>query len=132
MTNDKSVSLRVSQQLIDRVDALRNLLAKDPEVTVYGEPTRASLLRLAILRGLDVLEQTHAPGWDLVSDEYPVADVLDAVATDPAEDPVLVEAFGSRLAAAVEMPLFDAMDVPAAEPDPATGPPADDKGEPGA
>ncbi|MGE0433662.1 MAG: hypothetical protein AB7S36_15505 [Planctomycetota bacterium] len=105
MRNDRSVTLRVSRELLARTDALRKLLERDPEVAgVYGPPSRATLLRLAILRGLEQLERRYAPGWEI--DEVSASSdnlhlpadgeaVPEAVPEDPSASKLaLDEAFG--------------------------------------
>ena len=118
MRNDQSVTLRVSRELLARTDALRKLLDRDPEVAgVYGSPSRATLLRLAILRGLEVLERKYAPGWELDetsvaagdADGGAVADALPAEpGTDAAERAAMDQAFGVTIDPAAEFPtMFD-------------------------
>ena len=56
--------LRLTQDLLERADALIAVMAADPEVRALGMPTRTAVLRLAIARGLRDLErqyQTPAP-----------------------------------------------------------------------
>jgi hypothetical protein len=60
--------LRLTQDLLERADALIEVMAADPEVRALGMPTRTAVLRLAIARGLRDLERqyqrptpTHAP-----------------------------------------------------------------------
>ena len=61
--------LRLTQDLLERADALIEVMAADPEVRAIGMPTRTAVLRLAIARGLRDLERqyqrptpTYAPG----------------------------------------------------------------------
>ena len=44
--------LRLTQDLLERADALITIMAADPEVRALGMPTRTAVLRLAIARGL--------------------------------------------------------------------------------
>ena len=48
--------LRLTQDLLERADALIEVMAADPEVRALGMPTRTAVLRLAIARGLRDLE----------------------------------------------------------------------------
>jgi hypothetical protein len=48
--------LRLTQDLLERADALIGVMAADPEVRALGMPTRTAVLRLAIARGLRDLE----------------------------------------------------------------------------
>jgi hypothetical protein len=48
--------LRLTQDLLERADALIEVMAADPEVRALGMPTRTAVLRLAIARGLQNLE----------------------------------------------------------------------------
>ena len=51
-------SLRLPRSLLDRADALIALLKKRPEFAVQ-RITRSTVLRLALMRGLDALEADH-------------------------------------------------------------------------
>ena len=53
--------LRLTQDLLERADALIEVMAADPEVRALGMPTRTALLRLAIARGLRDLERQYQP-----------------------------------------------------------------------
>jgi hypothetical protein len=58
--------LRLTQDLLERADALIEVMAADPEVRALGMPTRTAVLRLAIARGLRDLEcqyQTPSPAY---------------------------------------------------------------------
>jgi hypothetical protein len=48
--------LRLTQDLLERADAMIAVMAADPEVRALGMPTRTAVLRLAIARGLRDLE----------------------------------------------------------------------------
>jgi hypothetical protein len=48
--------LRLTQDLLERADAMIEVMAADPEVRALGMPTRTAVLRLAIARGLRDLE----------------------------------------------------------------------------
>ncbi len=52
------IALRVSADIVDRADALVARIGKNPKMAV-GRVTRTSVLKLAIARGLDVLEREH-------------------------------------------------------------------------
>jgi hypothetical protein len=51
--------LRLTQDLLERADALITIMAADPEVRALGMPTRTAVLRLAIARGLRDLERQY-------------------------------------------------------------------------
>jgi hypothetical protein len=51
--------LRLTQDLLERADALIAVMAADPEVRALGMPTRTAVLRLAIARGLRDLERQY-------------------------------------------------------------------------
>jgi hypothetical protein len=51
--------LRLTQDLLERADALIEVMAADPEVRALGMPTRTAVLRLAIARGLRDLERQY-------------------------------------------------------------------------
>ena len=53
--------LRLTQDLLERADALITVMAADPEVRALGMPTRTAVLRLAIARGLRDLERQYQP-----------------------------------------------------------------------
>lgn len=56
---DVHLSTRVAASVIDRLDAVEVLLAKDPEFTAMGRLGRSAVVRLALLRGLEVLEAKY-------------------------------------------------------------------------
>ena len=53
--------LRLTQDLLDRADALIAVMAAAPEVRALGMPTRTAVLRLAIGRSLRDLERQYQP-----------------------------------------------------------------------
>ena len=53
--------LRLTQDLLERADALIAVMAADPEVRALGMPTRTAVLRLAIARSLRDLERQYQP-----------------------------------------------------------------------
>ena len=53
--------LRLTHDLLERADALIEIMAADPEVRALGMPTRTAVLRLAIARGLRNLEGQYQP-----------------------------------------------------------------------
>lgn len=62
-TNDAATQLRVPADVLDRADALIEPLARDPMLRAAGRGvSRAMVLRLAVLRGLDALEAEHGGG----------------------------------------------------------------------
>ncbi len=58
-TADVRLSLRVPRDLGRRVEALRPRIAKDRSVATLGKVTQSTVLKLALLRGLDALEQEY-------------------------------------------------------------------------
>ena len=50
------IALRVTSDIVDRADALVATALKNPKLAV-GRVTRSSLLKLALVRGLEVLEE---------------------------------------------------------------------------
>ena len=57
MSDNLITTLRLPQSLIDRADALIDRLAEDEEALLLGRVSRSIVLRLAVLRGLEHLEQ---------------------------------------------------------------------------
>jgi hypothetical protein len=53
------MQLRLTHDLLERADALIEVMAADPEVRALGMPTRTAVLRLAIARGLLDLERQY-------------------------------------------------------------------------
>jgi hypothetical protein len=53
------VSVRVPPELARRMDRLIPKIAKDPAVATLGIVTRSTLVKLAILKGVEVLEQEY-------------------------------------------------------------------------
>lgn len=56
--------LRLTHDLLERADALIEVMAADPEVRALGMPTRTAVLRLAIARGLRNLEVQYQPSTE--------------------------------------------------------------------
>lgn len=54
--NMQTLGIRIDQATIERADALQGFVASKPELRAMGRVSRASILRLAMLRGLEVLE----------------------------------------------------------------------------
>jgi hypothetical protein len=59
--------LRLTQDLLERADALIAVMAADPEVRALGMPTRTAVLRLAIARGLQDLERQYRAPADVAA-----------------------------------------------------------------
>lgn len=59
MPHEVQVSVRLPQELIDRAEALTKRLRQNPDNALMGL-TRATVLRLAIAKGIDVLEAQAA------------------------------------------------------------------------
>ena len=58
-TADVRLSLRVPRDLAKRVDSLQPKIAKDRAVATLGKLTSSTVLKLALLRGLDALEAEY-------------------------------------------------------------------------
>jgi hypothetical protein len=54
--NDAKITLRLPNDLVDRLDALVPLVAAHPRWRAFGRVTRSTVLRLAVDRGLGPLE----------------------------------------------------------------------------
>lgn len=61
-TMDQPISMRLPTEVLERLDALLQYAEKDPEITIFQKPTRSSMLRLAVLRGVEVLEKQYSKG----------------------------------------------------------------------
>ena len=59
MSNEKQVSLRLPVDVLDRAEGLVDRLASLPAFRAF-RVERATVLRLAVLRGLDELERENA------------------------------------------------------------------------
>lgn len=57
----RPLQLRLPEDILKRLDALTALLQKDPNFRAMGTVTRSTALRLALIRGLEVLEQERGP-----------------------------------------------------------------------
>jgi hypothetical protein len=53
--------IRLPPELVEWADRLVPLVAKDPKVTTLGRVSRSSVLRMALLAGLEALEMQYAP-----------------------------------------------------------------------
>ena len=58
-TASGKLSLRLTPDLIQRIDKLRPKIAKDPAVAGLTRVTRSVVVRRALLRGVEVLEQEY-------------------------------------------------------------------------
>lgn len=58
-TADVRLSLRVPRDLVRRVEGLRPKIAKNRAVATLGKVTQSTVLKLALLRGLDALEAEY-------------------------------------------------------------------------
>lgn len=56
------IALRLAPDLIERADRLIETIGKDPTLSTVGEITRSTVLKLAIMEGLAVLEQRYEQG----------------------------------------------------------------------
>lgn len=52
-------TIPVTDQQLDRAEALIPALSKDPAITIYGIPKKTTVLRLAVNLGLQALEAQH-------------------------------------------------------------------------
>jgi hypothetical protein len=53
--------LRLPPDLVEWADRLVPLVANDPKVAAIGRVTRSSVIRMALVRGLETLESQYAP-----------------------------------------------------------------------
>jgi hypothetical protein len=58
---EKPTQLRLPRDGLERAEALVPLLAQHPEFRALGRLSKATVLRLAVLHGLEVLEQRVQP-----------------------------------------------------------------------
>jgi hypothetical protein len=87
--------LRLTQDLLERADALIAVMAADPEVRALGMPTRTAVLRLAIARGLRDLERQYHPTSSAdASASRPTTTPHDA--TPPAREGTLSHMYAGR------------------------------------
>ncbi len=56
---EKPTQLRLSRDVHARAEAIVQMLAEDPEVRALGRMSKTAVLRLAVLHGLEVLEQRY-------------------------------------------------------------------------
>jgi len=63
--------LPLTQDLLERVDALIAVMAVDPEVRTLGRPTRTTVLRVALACGLRDLERQYQPPASAHASELP-------------------------------------------------------------
>jgi hypothetical protein len=87
--------LRLTQDLLERADALIEVMAADPEVRALGMPTRTAVLRLAIARGLRDLEgQYQRPTPTEAS--APPPPIMPHDTTPPSHDGTPAHAYAGR------------------------------------
>ena len=55
----KALNLKVDKEIIERAEALIPRLKADPELSALGRISVSSIIRLAILRGIEVLEKQY-------------------------------------------------------------------------
>jgi hypothetical protein len=60
MSNEEPVSIRLPTALLDRAERLAKKLAADPTHSSVFRVTRAAALRMALLRGVEALEEDLA------------------------------------------------------------------------
>jgi hypothetical protein len=56
-----TVQLRLPQSFIDQADTLIEVLSRDRDLSAAGRITRATVLRLAVARGLEDLAREYGP-----------------------------------------------------------------------
>ncbi len=59
---DAHTTLRLSEKLLARADALVPILSDVPEIEAMGQVSRSAVLRLALAKGIAQLEEEHPPG----------------------------------------------------------------------
>jgi hypothetical protein len=87
--------LRLTQDLLERADALIAVMAADPEVRALGMPTRTAVLRLAIARGLRDLECQYHPTAPADA-SAPRPPTMPHDATPPTREGTLSHAYAGR------------------------------------
>jgi hypothetical protein len=53
------ISIRVPSDALKRADSLRSKVGKDKNVAALGKVTRSTVLKLAMIRGLEQLEREY-------------------------------------------------------------------------
>lgn len=61
MTEQQLISLRVPENLVERADRLIEPLGSDPNLPLMGAVNRSGVLRLALLYGIQALEEKYRP-----------------------------------------------------------------------
>ncbi len=59
-----TLNLRLPRHMLERVEALRSAVAEAPELVVLPNITRSDVLRLCVLKGLEVLEERYEEAVD--------------------------------------------------------------------
>jgi hypothetical protein len=57
--NEVLTSIRLPQELLDRIEALVPVVAADPVFAAFGRVGRSSVLRLSLVRGVESLEKRY-------------------------------------------------------------------------
>jgi hypothetical protein len=60
----QDVHLQLPEHLLKEAERLVPVLARDAELAVMGRISRALVLRLALQKGLEVLQRTYEPAPD--------------------------------------------------------------------
>lgn len=68
MSDSTIVTLRLPQSLVDRADSLMAHLQGDEQMLMMGRLSRSVVLRLAVLKGLELLEQQVASNSPAVAE----------------------------------------------------------------
>ena len=61
VANERQVSIRLPSDVVDRAEALVPALSRLPAHAAF-RVERATVLKLALMRGLELLEREHGPG----------------------------------------------------------------------
>ena len=60
MSNDIQITIRVPEQLVKRAEKLVKAVEKDPDLRTFGRPSKSSVMRLALLYGLNALDRKYS------------------------------------------------------------------------
>ena len=56
---ESQISLRLPKSLLERLEALVPHLEGDPSMGAWGKPTRSVMIRMAIMKGIEALEDQY-------------------------------------------------------------------------
>ena len=57
--HDPPITVRVPVEWLERATALATMLANDRKVREFARPTRSMVARMALMRGIEVLEEEY-------------------------------------------------------------------------